>query len=222
MTASKNRYFLISPRAPMSISQAMPRRSTCGLSEHNTFDNTSGNIGITCCGKYTELPRLFAVDGDEFDLAQILAPADGVRFHLRRELAGLIEYRVRPGMRNIVPTNGDFDFHPGRHVIAKHFDDPSDRPAAIRRRLHQFGNNDLPVRGAAIRTRRYGHVLGETFVGGRDESHALGSDVATDDISLGTFEHFDDRAGAPITGIDTGHARQHGIAVQYATHLARR
>ena len=42
------------------MSHTMHSRSTCGLSEHSPFDSTSGSMGITRRGKYTELPRLSA------------------------------------------------------------------------------------------------------------------------------------------------------------------
>ena len=35
----------------------MHRRSTFGRKEHNSFDNASGNIGITRRGKYTLVVR---------------------------------------------------------------------------------------------------------------------------------------------------------------------
>lgn len=42
------------------ISQTMASRSTSGFSEQRPLDSTSGSIGITRSGKYTELPRLAA------------------------------------------------------------------------------------------------------------------------------------------------------------------
>ena len=48
---------MVSPSGITRISQTMHRRSTSGLSEHSPFDSFSGSIGMTCCGKYTEVPR---------------------------------------------------------------------------------------------------------------------------------------------------------------------
>jgi hypothetical protein len=39
------------------MSQAMHSRSTSGLSEHSSLDSSSGSIGITRRGKYTDVPR---------------------------------------------------------------------------------------------------------------------------------------------------------------------
>ncbi|MCY1441220.1 hypothetical protein D9M71_575260 [compost metagenome] len=44
----------------MVISQTMANRSTWGFSEHRPLDSSSGSIGTTRSGKYTELPRCWA------------------------------------------------------------------------------------------------------------------------------------------------------------------
>ena len=44
----------------MSISQTITSLSSRGFSEQSPFDSSSGSIGITWPGKYTELPRAWA------------------------------------------------------------------------------------------------------------------------------------------------------------------
>ena len=47
------------PSALTRISQTMQSRSTFGFSEHRPFDSTSGSIGTTRSGKYTDVPRRY-------------------------------------------------------------------------------------------------------------------------------------------------------------------
>ena len=51
---------MTSPLALTDMSQTMHNRSTFGFSEHRPFDNTSGSIGTTRSGKYTDVDRLMA------------------------------------------------------------------------------------------------------------------------------------------------------------------
>ena len=60
MTASTNVDLLTLPSLSIRMSHTMQRRSTFGLSEHKPLDNTSGNIGTTRSGKYTDVPRVVA------------------------------------------------------------------------------------------------------------------------------------------------------------------
>jgi hypothetical protein len=58
ITASKKRERVTLPSRFTYSSQVMQSRSTCGLMEQSPLESTSGSIGMTRSGKYTELPRL--------------------------------------------------------------------------------------------------------------------------------------------------------------------
>lgn len=61
----------------------------------------------------------------------------------------------------------------------------------------------------------------DALVGRDDESEPLGCDVAAHHRLVQPLDHLDDRALSPPAPVDTGHAREHAVAVHHRAHLAR-
>ena len=83
------------------MSHTMHRRSTSGLSEHRPLDSSSGSIGITRRGKYTEVPRSRASRSSAIAVAHVVADV-GDGDHQTEILAGaLAVHRVVEVLRGL-------------------------------------------------------------------------------------------------------------------------
>src|SRR5207253_2359562 len=168
-----------------------------------------------------EVARIFAVDGDERQMAQIDALLFVFLFDLRLELGGFFEHRFRPDVRNVISTQRDVDFHARRHVVAHYLDHVTLRLEAWRWPVSDLHFDELTDFGAGIAARRDQHFLLNLRVVGNDEADAAFFEVPANDTFVGTGNHFDDHAFTATTTVQAGNPGQRTVTVEHQTHLCR-
>src|SRR5690606_38012276 len=125
-----------------------------------------------------------------------------------------------PDVRNVVGTDGDFDFHARRHMLAQHVDHASARLLTPARLLRDCHHHILAFFcGAAVAAGNH-DVLVDARIFRLDHS-VIATPEQTPDLLLGiTLRHLDDGGLATTARVQSGFAHQHLIAVEYRAHLA--
>ena len=165
-----------------------------------------------------EVARILAVDRDERDVAQVDALAQVALAHFVRQLARLLDGGGREDVRHAELAHGDLDLHARIVQFAQHFDDAAGRLLEARRLFDQFDADDLAGLGLA---RRAGHedVLADALVFRRDDPDAVLVQQAPDDVRVGAFRDFDDRAFGAAAAVGADDTREHAVAVQDLLHF---
>ena len=160
-----------------------------------------------------------AVDGDQRQLGEILAPGPVLLAHHVRELARLRLGLGRELVGQIVLAQRDLDLHAGIGVVAEHLDDAADRLGELGRLLDQFHGDDLPGLGLLAPARGDQDVLRQATVLGHHDHHAVLVDDAADDAAVGALQHLDQLAFGTAAAVLAGDAHDHAVAVQQLAHL---
>ncbi len=171
--------------------------------------------------RVVEVARIRAIDGDECQAAQILAPAPRLLGDVGRQRPCLLGDDRRPLKRKLVGPDGDVDLHSGRHVITHHLDDMPDGLAALGWLLDDLDDHHLAVMRLAGCGIGNEDVVKQAPIVRRDETHAAVAAITADDAMGVPFEHLDQRPLAAPLPVDVGDPRDGTIAVHERTHLAR-
>ena len=186
-------------------------------------DEQTKTLGILLgINRVIEVTRILAIDGDQWQCAQVEAPG-GVRcLHLRIDLRRLAGDGLGPLVRQVVAGNGHLHGKRRRQAFPEHGQDAPDGSAMLGRRIGDFDNHDLA--GACI-LRLAGadqDILVNTPVIRRNQGEAILDDHASNQARGTPLQHLDDRTLTTSTTINTDHAAQHAITVQHRPHLRGR
>ena len=160
-----------------------------------------------------------AVDGDQRQLGEVLAPGPVLLAHHVGQLARLRLGLGRELVGQVVLAQRDLDLHAGVGVVAEHLDDAADRLGELGGLLDQLDGDDLPGLGLLAPARGDQDVLRQAAVLGHDDHHAVLVDHAADDAAVGAFEHLDQLAFGTAAAVLAGDAHDHAVAVQQLAHL---
>ncbi|MCY1291207.1 hypothetical protein D9M70_403880 [compost metagenome] len=166
-----------------------------------------------------EVAGILAIDGDEWQVAQIDALFLVLLLDFRPELARLLDHRFRPDVGNVVAAQGDVDFHARRHIVADHLDDVALRLEARGRPVGDLDLDELADLGAGGPPRGDQHFLLHLGVVRGDEADAAFLEVATDHALVGALEHLDDGTLAAAAAVKAGNPCEHDVAVEHQAHL---
>src|SRR5690606_17744245 len=168
-----------------------------------------------------EVARVFPVDGDEGQVAQVDALFLVLLVHFRLELARLLDHGLGPDMRDVVAAQRHVDLHARGHVVTDHFDDVALRLEARGRPVSDLDLDKLPDARTGGTSGGNQHFLLDLGIVGNHEADAVLFVVTADDALVGTADHLDDAAFATATPVETGHAHQGTVTIEHQTHLRR-
>jgi hypothetical protein len=141
------------------------------MSEHRWFDRCSGSIASTRSGKYThigdghhqpppaaahrfgidgvvEVLGVGAVDGDQRQVAQVLAPGAILRANVGVEPVGFVQHVRRELLRQIVAQDGEARREVGWTEVLQHFHHPSMGGCGALRPARDLDDHMVAVAGA--------------------------------------------------------------------------
>ncbi|VVN41044.1 hypothetical protein PS645_05408 [Pseudomonas fluorescens] len=168
-----------------------------------------------------EVARVFTIDGDERQMAQVDALLFVFLFDFRLELGSFFQHRFRPDVRDIVRAKSDVDFHARRHVVAHDFNHVTLRLEARSRPVSDLHFDELTNLRIGVAARRDQHLLLDLRIVRHHEADTAFFEIATDDGFVSTGNHFDDHAFTATATVQTGNARQGAVAIEHQTHLRR-
>ncbi len=183
-----------------------------------------------------EIPRGFAVDGDDIEVAKIAAAGELGRRNRSGNGAGLFQNLVGKVMRDVMRTDENLDVDAEVVGQAEDFDDAADGTVAVFAEVHDFGGDDHPVQ---ILDRAYGdggrahavdghlaggerHVFGDldpladALVMGNDEIARAPDAELADHGEMGAAQHAHDLAIGLAIVLDAGDPRDDAIPVHRA------
>ncbi len=166
-----------------------------------------------------EITRIFAVDGDQSDVAQIFsAPLCGcadcvaIRLCLRNRFG-------REFKRQAVRVNRDLGFHARRCVFAEHPHDMPERLGRPGRLFDDLHEHDLACARLTDAVARHEHAMADARIVRNDEADAGFVVEPTHDFRGAALEYFDHRAFRATALIGAAHAHGDPIAVHHFAHL---
>jgi len=172
--------------------------------------------------RVVEIPGRFAVDGDQRQLAQILAPLEVGFADLGRRL-GVFDFRHRRKLEGqIVFAQRNFDLHSGIGIVADHFADAPDRLRVLIGLLDDIDHHHLTRlrRQLALGDWRNQDILRNPAIFRDHESDAMINKNPPNHALVRPLGHFDNTAlGSPLA-VYAGHPDQRPITVQSPSHLA--
>ena len=160
-----------------------------------------------------------AIDGDQRQLGQILAPSPVLLAHYGGQLARIGLGRRRKIKRQVVLAQGNLDLHAGVGIVAKHLDDAADGLRRARGLFDEFDGDDLAWLGLLAPACGDQDVLRQATVLGRDDHHPMLADHAANDTAVGALEHADHLAFRATTTILARDADHDAVAVQHGAHF---
>src|SRR5690606_7850198 len=166
-----------------------------------------------------EIARVFAVDGDEGDIAQIDPPLDFRRAYGFGQARRAFERGFGKLMRHAEFTYGDFDA--GIVDLAQHLDDAPQRLGVAGGLLQNLHGNHLAMFRTIDLLGRNQDIVLDALIFGHHDAGATLAQEAADELVGTALEHFDDKAFqlAAIFAFDLG---QNSVAMQHLEHFARR
>src|SRR5690606_14767674 len=168
-----------------------------------------------------EVARVFPVDGDEGQVAQVDALFLVLLVHFRLELARLLDHGLGPDMRDVVAAQRHVDLHAWGHVVTDHFDDVALRLEARGWPVSDLDLDELPDARTGGTPGGDQHFLLDLGIVGDHEADAVLYVVTADDALVSTADHLDDAAFATATPVETGHSHKGAVAVEDQAHLRR-
>ena len=166
-----------------------------------------------------EVARIFTVDGDQRQFAQIDAALLGRFRHLLAEIGHLLFHLRRPGMRDLMGAQRDVHRHAGAHFIAEDLDDLADRLSTAGRALSQLHHHHKAHARAADAVGWDQNIEAQTAVVRHHEAGTGVHEEAADNLAGFRHQHAHDaRFAAPFT-VRTQRLRQHHITVDRHFHL---
>ena len=169
--------------------------------------------------RVVEVARVLPVDGDEPDVAQVLAAVEvgaahpvGQRRRFRHRLPG-------PRDRQLVRPDRDVDLHPRQHPGPQHLLDRADRRVAPGRRLGDTGDDVVAVSCIGARIGRNEDVVVEPRIVGTHEGDAALAPQAPDHPADTPSQHLDQRPLAAPVAVDLHHPGHHAVPVHQRAHL---
>ena len=180
------------------------------------------DLGRLAVHGVVEIARVFAVDGDECDVAEVDAvPAIGGSDRLGQGRR-LRQRGVGKDVRHLVLAHRDLDLHAGIVDLSQHFGDPSERLRMQRWRLGELDGDDLARRGAGDGVARHDDVLAVAPVLRRHQPDAAFVQQAADDRCLLALDDVEQPALGPALLVVADDAHLDAILVQDRAHLLRR
>ena len=164
----------------------------------------------------------FAVDGDQRQMADVLAPRQILFQHLGRQFLRLFFRLGREHIRQVVLPQRDLDFHAGRGETAQDFTDTAHRLVVRTGLGEDFHHDHLAGLCVACVFWRDQDILVDAAVFGNQEADASFEVVAADDEPVDVLQHLDDPGFAPTAPVEAGHPHEHLVAVQHAVHFLGR
>jgi len=172
--------------------------------------------------RVVEVARRLAVDGDERQVANVIASGQVFFQHLAWQLGRLRLDLRREDIGQVVLPQRDLDFHAGAGKAAQHFGYPSHRLVVRAGLGEDFHRHHLAgLRGAGMLGGDE-DVLVDAAVFRDQEADATFKVVAADDEPVDVLQHFDDFGLTPPAPVEAGNANQHAVAVQHPVHLLGR
>ncbi|MNK34962.1 hypothetical protein D3C87_534750 [compost metagenome] len=167
-----------------------------------------------------EVAGIFPVYGDQRQGAQIDATLFGLLRHLLAQTGNLLGHLFRPGVRDAVGAQGNFNFHARCHVLAQHVQHSADRIDAGGGALGDANDHHLALAGTLVLPFRDDDVLADAAVIRHHEANAVLDEVTTDDVSLAGLEQAHQTRFLTTLAVDLGGLHQHVVAVHQPLHLA--
>ena len=172
--------------------------------------------------RIVEVARVLAVNGRERDGAQVNPGTEACGLDALAKGACLAQRLRRKFVRQLVRGDRELDRGRRHSFFRQHPRHPADRIGVAARRVHELGDHQLPVGGAAARGRRDRHPVANAAVVGLDEADAAFLVIAAGDLADRALQHLDDLGFAPAPRILTGRAHRDAIAMHDLAHLRRR
>ena len=162
-----------------------------------------------------------AVDRDERELAQVLAPGRILFAHGVGQALGLGQRLFREFVRQVELAQRNLDLHAGVLGVAEDLRDAADRLRVLGRLGHEFDGHHLPGLGLADLGRRHEDVLRDPPVFRDEKQHAMLGMQPADHAPVAPLENVDDLAGRPAARVAPGHLHRCAVAVQHLAHFGR-
>jgi hypothetical protein len=166
-----------------------------------------------------EIPRVFAIDRDQRDVAQI-DPALAVALaDLGRQRLRLLQGRLGKlvGHRELAYRN--LDLHARVFDLPEDFDHPPDRLNVALRLLDDLDHDHLPGARLGGGLRWHQDVVLDPLILRHDDRDPAFVQQPADQPIGPPFNHFDDFAQRPPATVRARHPGQHPVRVQYLAHL---
>ena len=179
----------------------------------------AATLGFTEDG-VIEVAGIFPVYGDQRQGTQIDATLFGFLRHLFAQTGDLLGHLLRPGMRDTVGTQGNFNLHARGHVLAQHVQYGTDRVDAGVGALVDAHHHDLALASPLVFAFRDDDVLTDAAVVWHHETDAVLDEVTTDDVCLTGLEQANQTCFLTTLAVDLGRLHQGIVTVHQALHLA--
>ena len=169
--------------------------------------------------RVVEITRVLAVDGDQRQLADILAPGAGLIRNLLAPAGDLLLHGLGPLARQIVAVDGHVDLHAGSQVLTQHLNDATNGIPLATGLLDDFHDHDLSGNRIGQRFGGDQEVMGDVFAVGYHEVDAALL-VQTPDNAVGlALKNLHDAALATAAAVHATHADQHPVIVHQGPHF---
>ena len=169
--------------------------------------------------RVVEIARVLAVDGDQWQLADILAPRPSLIRDLLAPAGDLLLHGLGPLARQIVAVNGYVDLHARGQMLTQHLNDATDGIPLPTGLLDDFHDHNLPGNRIGQRFGGNQEVVGDVFaVGNHEVDAALLVQTPDNAVSL-PLKNLHDTALATAAAVHAAHADQHPVVMHQRPHF---
>ena len=176
---------------------------------------------LASINRVVEVFCVFTVYRDKRDSPHVLAANEIGLNYLFDKASNLLLNRLRPFVRNVVAAKCYVYFQTRRAAVAQHLGNARDRLSAPRWVFHNLCHHKVAIFGIARALVRNQYFVRDALAVWHHDPKALLVVIAAHDLRKAALQNLDNRAFFAASIIDTGHARQHLIAIEQRFHLAR-